>query len=255
MIYRVISGATLILSAALPAQAAVGVTGPAFTYTQSFDTLAATGTANSWVNDSTLSGWAIYTTAGVAVSAYRAGTGSTNNGAAYSFGTDAERALGGVGSGAFSGYFALALSNLSGVALSSFTLSFDGEQWRNGGNITAQTMAFEYGFGSTYADVTSWAAPGGNFDWTSPINTASAAAVDGNAAGLVSNRGGTITTPWAADQTLWLRWTDENNTGNDHGLAIDNVALSVTAAVPEPEAFALMLAGLGALGLLIRRRG
>jgi hypothetical protein len=254
MIYRVIAGATLALSAALPVQAAVGVTSPAFTYSQSFDSLASTGTANVWANDSTLPGWAIYTTAGAEVTLYRAGTGSTTNGAAYSFGTGADRALGGVGSGSFSGYFALALSNLTGTGLSSFTLAFDGEQWRNGGNATAQTMAFQYGFGSSYASVATWTAPGANFDWTSPINTTTAAAVDGNAAGLVANRGGTITTPWAAGQTLWLRWADENNAGNDHGLAIDNVALSVSTGVPEPETFALMLAGLGALGLLARRR-
>ena len=47
--------------------------------------------------------------------------GSSNTGAAYSFGAALapERALGGVGSNGFSGYFALALSNLSGQTLSS----------------------------------------------------------------------------------------------------------------------------------------
>jgi len=253
MIYRVIAGATLALATTLSAHAAVGVTSTAFTYGQSFDSLASTGTANVWANDSTLPGWAIYTAAGADVASYRAGTGSTNNGAAYSFGTGADRALGGVGSNAFSGFFALALSNLSGQTLSSFTLSFDGEQWRNGGNTTPQTMAFQYGFGGTYAGVTTWISPGGDFDWTSPIATSTAAAVDGNVAGLVAHRGGTVATPWAADQTLWLRWADVNDTGSDHGLAIDNVALSVTA-VPENSSLALLLAGLGAMGLLIRRR-
>jgi hypothetical protein len=47
-----------------------------------------------------------------------------------------------------------------------------------------------------------------------------------------------------------LRWADLNNTGNDHGLGIDN--LSFSAAVPEPSTFALI--GLVLAGLTAGRR-
>ncbi len=241
------------LLAAASAHASISLSSPASTYTESFDSLSQTGTANAWTNNSTLAGWSLFTLANSPIATYRAGTGSANNGAAYSFGLDADRALGGVGSGSFSGYFALALSNSSTVAFDSFTLRFDGEQWRNGGNTTAQTMTLEYGFGSSFAGVSTWTAPGAGFDFTSPVATGTAAAVDGNTAGKVANLGGTVATNWAAGDTLWLRWTDVNNTGNDHGLAIDNVSFSVTA-VPEPGTYALMLAGLGAVGFLARRR-
>ncbi len=254
------------LFAAVSAQAAVSLTTPAAPYTQNFDSLASTGTNIVWTNDSTLAGWSLFTAAGAAVPNYLANNGSGNAGSFVSFGANSatDRALGGLGSGgayfgapapgAVAGYIALALSNDTGVELASFTLGFSGEQWRNGGNATPHTMALEYGFGSTFAGVTGWTAPGAGFiNFTSPIATATAAAVDGNAAGLVGGLGGTVATSWAPGSTLWLRWTENNELGNDHGLAIDNLSVSVTA-VPEPGTWALMLAGLAAFGLLARRR-
>ena len=58
---------------------------------------------------------------------------------------------------------------------------------------------------------------------------------------------------WAAGDTLWVRWTERNDIGNDHGLAIDDLSFSVRA-VPEPGALSLMLAGLAAVGFVARRR-
>ena len=50
-----------------------------------------------------------------------------------------------------------------------------------------------------------------------------------------------------------MRWTERNDIGNDHGLAIDDLSFSVRA-VPEPGALTLMLAGLAAVGFVARRR-
>ncbi len=52
---------------------------------------------------------------------------------------------------------------------------------------------------------------------------------------------------WADGVTLFLRWSDVNDTGNDAGLAVDNFSLS---AVPTPGSLAL----LGLAGLVMRRR-
>ncbi len=254
--------ATAALLVLLPAHADISVTSPSFTYSETFDSLSTSTTASPWVNDSTLTGWSLINGAGAAVPTIVGGSGSSNTGSFYSFGAagSTERALGSAASGgayfgspasgAVAGWIALSLTNTSGGTLDSFTVGYRGEQWRNGGNTSPQSLVLEYGFGSSFGTVAGWT---GLAIFTSPVVGATAAAVDGNTAGLVSGLGGTVTAPWAAGDTLWLRWSDLNDVGNDHGLAIDNVNVSV-GVVPEPQAWALMLAGLAALGFIVRRR-
>jgi hypothetical protein len=94
-------------------------------------------------------------------------------------------------------------------------------------------MVLEYGFGSSFTTVASWTAPGGSFDWSSPVVGSTAAMVDGNAAGLLADRGGVLAgLDWQAGQTLWLRWIERNDSGNDHALAIDNFSLTLPATLP-----------------------
>jgi len=230
---------------------------------QDFDMLITTGTNQSWTNDtspvpgdSTLDGWSLFEFTQGPITSYGANSGSSGTGSFYSFGlSDAtERALGGVGSGgpyfgsppigAVAGYMAFAALNDSGVNLASFALGFDGEQWRNGGNESAHTMVLEYGFGTTFDAVSTWIAPGESFDWSSPEVGSTAAEVDGNTSGSAPGHGGSISgLDWSSGQTLWIRWIERNDPGNDHGLAIDNVTFA-WEAVPEPGALSLLLAGL-----------
>lgn len=254
--------ATAALLVLLPAHADISVTSPAFTYSETFDSLSTSTVASPWVNDSTLAGWSLINGAGAAVPTILGGSGTSNTGSFYSFGAvgSTERALGSAASGgtyfgspasgALAGWIALSLTNASGGTLDSFTVGYSGEQWRNGGNTSPQSLVLEYGFGSSFGTVAGWTALS---TFTSPVVGATAAAVDGNAAGLVSGLGGTVAAPWAAGDTLWLRWSDLNDVGADHGLAIDNVSVSV-GVVPEPQAWALLLAGLAALGFIVRRR-
>jgi len=223
-------------------------------YGQNFDGLASSGASNTWSNDGTLPGWHLFrqpSASPVAITSYNADTGAANTGNFLSYGSSgsSDRALGGLASGgayfgsptagSVAGWFALALSNATAAPITNLAIAFNGEQWRNGGNATAQTMVLEYGYGANFGDVATWTAPGGNFNWSSPVATApTGAAVDGNNAGRVGNLGGTLNlgaSPWAANTTLWLRWIENNDAGNDHGLAIDDLTIATVQAPAQPE--------------------
>lgn len=258
--------AAATLMALLPAAHALDVSSGSYTYAENFDSLTTSTAATGWANDTTLPGWSLFIGTGAAAPTYVADTGSSNAGSFKSYGASgsSERALGGLGSGGayfgspasggVGGYIAVSFTNLTGGALAGFTLGYDGEQWRNGGNTSAQTMVLQYGFGSSFADVAGWSAPGGDFDFTSPVTGSTAAAVDGNGTGRIAGLGGTVETAWAAGDTLWLRWVEVNDVGNDHALALDNFSFAVvTAPVPEPGTWALLMAGLLGVTATARR--
>ena len=151
--------ALLASLAAVPAHAAFTLSAASPVHTQNFDSMAAGGADNAWTNDATLPGWRLLKADGSAVATYGAGNGSSNAGAFYSFGSDSDRALGGVGSGGayfgsplsntLAGYVAASFVNATGARLAGFDVGFSGEHWRNGGNTSAQTMVFSYGFGAS----------------------------------------------------------------------------------------------------------
>lgn len=240
------------------ALAAIDYSSIGSTYQQNFDSLQNTvNVTHTFTHDVTLPGWHLFRVVGgnpsnstpVPVTSYRANHG-TMDGQFYSYGAvgSSERALGAAGTGNFAGatqvtfdvvvgWIAFSVTNNTGSNLSEFTVGFNGEEWRQA-NVDSQPMVFEYGFGSTFAGVSSWTAPGGNFDWSSPVHTGASAAVDGNTVGRVPNRGGTISDlDWSPGDTLWLRWVELNDFGVDHGLAIDDFSFSAdVSAIPEPGA-------------------
>jgi hypothetical protein len=291
--------AVACLALATPAGASVAYSVNGGMYLQDFDSLPTSGTSNPWTNDSTLAGWiAVNSLPGGtarsgrdigtwnAVSIIRAGDGSSNAGAFYSFGTgtSTERALGSIGSGTPGDFaYALVLQNVTGDLLDSFTLKYDGEQWRNGGNADSARHMLDFDFavfasnplltdiqggnlagysmyetsvlgdGSTSNDKVAGTPPLGTpgpLDFPGPVGTTTASALDGNAAanrtpGIMS----TQSLAWPNGSYLVLRWWDNNSVGNDHALALDNVMFSAT---PEPASLSLLL--FGGLALLRRRR-
>ena len=64
-------------------------------------------------------------------------------------------------------------------------------------------------------------------EFISLINTATAGALDGNAAANRTTKTANLAVTVNNGQEIWFRWQDINDTGNDHGLAVDD--LSVTA--------------------------
>lgn len=219
-------------------------------YTQNFDTLPGSGSALAWSNDSTLPGWFLFNKTKTAITQYRAGTGSDNNGSFYSFGTSgaSERALGVlVSSGTYfgspannevAGWMALALKNGTASTIDALTIKYNGEMWRNGGNTNPQAMTLEYAVGDSFEGIASWKVAGDAFDWTARGANTTAGPLDGNSAGLASNRGGDLRgLQWAAGQTLWLRWVQTRiSAGASHGMAIDDVSIVTTGDDTTPPA-------------------
>jgi endonuclease/exonuclease/phosphatase family metal-dependent hydrolase len=217
-------------------------------YVQNFDSLATSGTANPWVDDATLLGWYAAKTAGGPVTGYNAGTGSANTGALYSFGVAGtsnvtDRAFGSIASGTPGNFaYGLRFTNDTAAIFTNFTVTYTGEQWRNGGVAVAHTLAFAYRVSSTpitdadAANVNSWTSVTA-LNFVTPTVGGTATALDGNSA---TNRqyfdvflpGASV----APGQEIFFRWRDVDDTGGDHGFGVDD--LTILYNLGEPPAFA-----------------
>jgi hypothetical protein len=133
-------------------------------------------------------------------------------------------------------FIGLRLTNNTGQALDAFTLKYDGEQWRDGGRSGANTsVLFSWRIDPVNIHQIAGFANVPELGFTSVVanNSATAAAVDGNTAGKVAVAPFTVTgVNWAPGTDLWLRWGDQQLTGSDHGMAIDNVVFSANISGP-----------------------
>src|ERR1700712_1070831 len=163
-------------------------------YTQNFDTLPAAGTFTlsgagpialdaAPLNATGLSGWSLAKYSGTGANAtFLVGTGSANNGAAFSFGAagSTDRALGSVSSGSVISRFGVSFVNTTGTTISQFTLSYTGEQWRHAGAATANKLNFSYAVGATDINTGTFTNATA-LDFTGLITTTTTSALDGNA--------------------------------------------------------------------------
>ncbi|HLO38339.1 MAG TPA: Ig-like domain-containing protein, partial [Lacibacter sp.] len=194
-------------------------------YSQNFNSLANTGTGLAWADNSTITGW--YSSRTV----YNAGTGSSNAGALYSFGEAAstDRALGSVGSGSTGTvYYGARFKNNTGTTITKLKIVYRGEQWRNGGNASTQTVNFVYQISNTV--ITSLTAgtwsPVTSLDFTSPVTGASSATLVGNDAANSLEITYSITSlNIPANAEFMIRWEDIDHSGSDHGLSIDDFSI------------------------------
>ncbi|TRV27898.1 MAG: hypothetical protein EWV88_04065, partial [Microcystis wesenbergii Mw_MB_S_20031200_S109D] len=211
-------------------------------HTQNFNSLTTSTTASTWTDNSTIANW--YSQRTGTGTTIQADTGSGTGGTLYSYGAnaDSDRALGSIGSGnAAAGSFAhgVLLRNVSGVSITNLKVSYTLEQWRNGGNTTANTVTFWYKISTSPISALN---PNSNGTWTqvtglslsSPINTATSGALNGNsAANRVSLANISIPSLNIANNSyIMLKWEDPDHTGTDHGLAIDDVTINWTVTSP-----------------------
>jgi len=244
--------ALFVLAVLAPlASAQVSLTTLGSPYTQNFDSLATTGTANAWTDNSTIVGWyAQFSATPANPTTYRADSGGSNAGAIYSWGVAGvnaltERAFGMLSSGTpVTVLTAVRFVNNTGSTISSFDISYNGEQWRDGGAATpaAQTTFFEYRVGAAGAITdantpsTGWTAFS-SLNFTSPTftNTGAGAAIEGNQAANRTAKSATLTVTVNPGEEIWLRWRDPNDAGNDHGLAVDDLSVTPQGSVVLPQ--------------------
>ncbi|MNS37293.1 hypothetical protein D3C72_695050 [compost metagenome] len=211
-------------------------------YTQAFNTLSSSANG-TWADNSTISGWYAQRTGnGTSI---LISDGGLNSGGLYNYGTtsNSDRALGSLGSGnAAAGDFAygVLLRNNSSQTITSITVAYTGEQWRNGANAGAQAVSFYYKTANGVindlqpATTSGWTAVAG-LNFTSPQTNGPSAnnttnAINGNTAANRTAISATALTSLslAPGQYIMLKWDDPDHSGNDHGLAIDDVTISWT---------------------------
>lgn len=198
-------------------------------YTQDFNTLASTGQS-----DVVPLGWAFSELGTNANTTYTAGTGSSNAGDTYSFGStgSSERAFGSLLSGSLIPMIGVAFTNNTGATISSLDVAYAGEQWRLGQSGRGpDRLDFEYNLSATSLTQASGWVDVNSLDFSSPVTVGTVGALDGNASANRTALSGTITgLSIAPGQTFWLRWADFNVSGSDDGLAIDDFSLTPHAA-------------------------
>ena len=209
------------------AEAQISLTGPA--YTQSFDTLASTGTSATLP-----AGWALLETGTGADMNYTAGTGSSAAADTYSFGSATavtDRALGSIRTNALGEVYGAQFTNGTGSPIGSLMVSYHGEQWRMGSAGVIDRLDFQYSLDATSVGTGTWTDVD-TLDFTGPDTVGTGGSRDGNDATHQVSISGTVTfaAAIASGATFWLRWSDLNAPGTDHALAIDDVSVTPAGA-------------------------
>lgn len=220
----------------------ISITDLSVGYSQNFDTLASAGTSSTLP-----AGWEISESGSGANATYAAGTGSSSTANTYSFGAAAssERALGGLRSGTVVPTFGTSFQNNTLAPISSFQISYTGEQWRLGAVGRADRLDFQFSTDATSLTTGTWT-DFNALDFNSPSTTATGA-LNGNDLANQTALTAVFSVNWTIGSTLWFRLSDFEAAGADDGLAVDNFsirAVPVAESVPESLPFGFECAAL-----------
>jgi uncharacterized protein (TIGR03382 family) len=259
----IVSAALVVLCIASIAHAQAELP-PLETYTQNFDSLANTGTSSTMPV-----GWAFSESGTGANTIYTAGTGSSNAGDTYSFGSataPTDRALGGLLSGSVVPTIGASFTNNTGSTIGRLSITYACEQWRLGFLGRTDRIDFQYSTDATSLTTGTWLDHDA-LDCVAPVQSGTVGALDGNAAlNRITPSATIVSLNITNGTTFWIRWTDLNATNSDDGLGIDDFSMdeftptaitltdltASTTASPAPIAFGII--GLTAAALLLRRR-
>ena len=176
-------------------------------------------------------GWALVeegTSASSVTGRYNVGDGSANGGNTYSFGNSVDRALGSLNDDTVArNFLGGCFRNVGTGSLSMVSIRYTGEMWRRGASGTqVDTLRFEYAVNATNI----YAGTFLNFallDLLTPNIIGSAGLRDGNIAANQTVFPLTIVpVSLAPGDTFYVRWVDDNISGQDDGLGIDEFTIS-----------------------------
>ena len=213
------------------------------TYSQNFDSIGTAATATlptDWKADKQTIARVVGTyAAAVSATEQRAGDNMSPTAAngIYNYGagdptTATDRAIGFVSSSSStkSGNLYTYLKNETGNDLSSFTVSYDVEKYRNGSNAAGFSLQLYYSLNGT-----TWTSAGSNFLTSFPADADNLGYASApGATTSVSNQTLTVAVPNGSD--FYLAWnyavTSGTTTSNAQALGIDNVSITPVSAVP-----------------------
>jgi hypothetical protein len=239
-------GAAIVVAAIAAINASNADAGPISStgtaYTENFESLGwapAGNVISGSRDDDTHSGWY---ESGVSNLRSRQGTASSQADtslfvyAMNSYDKSLGSQVGLVGSSASVIRFGTQIVNATATPLSGFTLTYFGEQWRDGGNNQVEQLTFEYALNGQsltagdYVEVS-------ELTFQSPIYTPGIKMLNGNVETHRTALTATIVgLNWSPGESLWLRWTDFDDPGAkaNSALAIDDLVFTATAFPADP---------------------
>ncbi len=207
-------------------------------YQQDFDTLASSGTSNVLPT-----GWYFIESGSNANTIYTAGTGSSNTGDTYSFGStgSTDRAFGGLQSSNLIPTIGAKLVNNTGFTITQIPISYYGEMWRLGTAGRLDSLVFEYSLNATSLNDGNWIKVA-NLSFYTPDTSGSIGQRDGNNLNYRTFLSYTITgLNISNSSTFWIRWRDYNASSADDGLAVDDFQIDESALPVQLNSFNYLL--------------
>lgn len=218
-------------------------------YTQNFDLLPVSGTFTltgkgphpldqAPLSFASLQGWQVLQlSSNQPNTSFLTGTGSGTGSGIYSFGLsgNTNRALGSLASG--SGTYALGVvfENLTGSLLNKINIRLLATQWRKSGSGNINNWRFSYQTRQLNSIDTNQLISDNRADLKSIHITTGSATLNGHLPVNQYTIQVTLTDiVWKPGEKLILRWDDQDETGNDDAMAIDDFSFTATAEISAP---------------------
>lgn len=185
-----------------------------------------------------LKGWQVFQISGSQPNTnILTGTGSGTGSGIYSYGLSGNnnRALGSLASGTGVYGFGVVLENQTGSPLNKISIQYKITQWRKGGSGNTNTWQFSYQTRQSNSIDTTFLLKKLEANLISIQNSTGSATLNGHLSANQYSINITIKDIiWRPGEKLILRWDDQDESGSDDGMAIDDFNFSATTEIIAP---------------------